>query len=241
MHAPIGVIINCSAVLFGGLAGVVAGKLIPERIRNSLTITFGLASIAMGVSLIVDMQTLPAVILSLVLGSILGEAIQFEKRISDGAMIVKKAMGRFVKDQSKLENPDEFMEKFIGILVLFCASGTGIFGAIQEGITGDASILLTKSFLDFFTAILFAASLGILVATISIPQLAIMLALFYSASLIMPLTDPKMIADFSATGGIIMLATGFRICGIKSFPVANMLPALLLAMPISYVWSILAG
>lgn len=74
-------------------------------------------------------------------------------------------------------------------------------------------------------------------ALIAVPQLAIQSLLFFSAALLIPLASPTMLADFSACGGIIMLATGLRICGIKIFPIVNMLPALLLVMPCSALWS----
>ena len=125
----------------------------------------------------------------------------------------------------------------MAIIVLFCASGTGIFGAIHEGMTGDPNILIAKSFLDFFTAIIFACSLGIAVSAICVPMLAIQLTLAACAALILPLTTPAMMADFSAVGGLLLLATGLRICGIKMFAVVNMLPALLLAMPLSAAWT----
>lgn len=80
---------------------------------------------------------------------------------------------------------------------------------------------------------IFACSLGIAVSVISIPLLIIQLTLAWAAALILPLTTPSMMADFSAVGGLLLLATGLRICGIKMFPVVNMLPALLLAMPLS--------
>lgn len=131
---------------------------------------------------------------------------------------------------------EEFLEKFIALLVLFCVSGTGIFGAIKEGMTGDPSILYIKSILDFFTAMIFAASLGYAIAAIAVPLIIVQGILILLATVIMPLTTANMMADFSATGGLLLFATGFRICGIKNFPVANMLPALLLAMPMSYFW-----
>ncbi len=60
---------------------------------------------------------------------------------------------------------ESFIQNYVAIIVLFCASGTGIFGAMNEGMTGDPSILIAKSFLDFFTAMIFACSLGIAVST----------------------------------------------------------------------------
>jgi uncharacterized membrane protein YqgA involved in biofilm formation len=99
------------------------------------------------------------------------------------------------------------------------------------------SILIAKAFLDFFTATIFATTLGIAVAAICVPMLLIQLALATCATLILPLTTPAMMADFTAVGGLLLLATGLRICGIKMFAVVNMLPALLLAMPLSALWT----
>ena len=129
------------------------------------------------------------------------------------------------------------MLKFVTILVLFCVSGMGIFGSMQEGISGDPTILITKSILDLFTAVIFATDLGLSVMLIAIPQIVIQSTLFFAAVLLLPLITPSMQADFSACGGIVMLATGLRICGIKIFPIVNMLPALLLVMPFSALWA----
>jgi uncharacterized membrane protein YqgA involved in biofilm formation len=139
--------------------------------------------------------------------------------------------------QKKAQLNTSFIQSYVAIIVLFCASGTGIFGAMREGMTGDASILIAKAFLDFFTATIFACTLGFAVSAICVPMLLIQLTLAACASLIMPLTTPMMMADFSAVGGMLLLATGLRICGIKMFAVVNMLPALLLAMPISAAWT----
>lgn len=241
MHLPVGVIVNCFTVLIGGLVGALLGNKIPERLRTALPLTLGLASMVMGISLTVELKTLPAVVLSLILGSIVGEIFKLEKGIERCAALVQRPINKIFKDTGRVQDPKIFMEQFVGIVVLFCASGTGIFGAFNEGMTGDPSILLTKSFLDFFTAAIFAAALGFIVMTIAVPQFVILFVLFLSAGFIVPMTDATMIADFSAAGGIIMIATGFRICGIKSFPIANMLPALLIVMPLSHFWVSVMG
>lgn len=234
----IGPFVNGAAVMVGGAAGAFLGTRLPERLRSALPLTFGLASMGMAVALIVRLKFLPAVILALVLGAIIGELIYLEKGIGKIGGLVRRAMdrgGSAEKSGSEMSH-EEFLEKFVAILVLFCASGTGIFGSMNEGMTGDPSILFTKSILDLFTAAIFATGLGYAVATIAVPQLVIQLALAAGAVLILPLTTPEMIADFSAVGGMIMLATGLRICGIKVFPVANMIPALFIVMPISSLW-----
>jgi hypothetical protein len=121
--------------------------------------------------------------------------------------------------------------------VLFCASGTGIYGAIVSGMTGDHSILIAKSILDLFTALIFACTLGSVVATIAIPQFIIFGLLFLCSGFIFPLTTETMIADFKACGGFLILATGFRMIKVKMFPIADMIPAMILVMPISWLWS----
>lgn len=236
---PIGVIVNSLSVLFGGLIGAFLEDKIPERVRTALPLTFGVASMAMGINLIVKMDTMPAVILSLILGSAIGELIKLEKGIEWCANRIRGPIDKLFSSKENSDNQQEFMEKFVGIVILFCASGTGIFGALKEGMTGDHSVLIAKSFLDFFTAGIFATALGYIVLTICVPQFIILICLFLSASLILPMTTPAMVADFTACGGIIMLATGFRISGIKAFPIANMLPALVLVMPISHLWTAL--
>jgi uncharacterized membrane protein YqgA involved in biofilm formation len=136
---------------------------------------------------------------------------------------------------------EEFLDKFVALLVLFCMSGTGVYGSMSEGMTGDPTLLVVKAILDFFTAPIFASTMGLTIGLLVVPQFAVQALLFLAAALILPLTTPDMLADFSACGGLIMLATGFRICGIKPFPVASMIPALLLVMPLSWLWAAFLG
>ncbi len=103
--------------------------------------------------------------------------------------------------------------------------------------SGDITILVSKSILDFFTAAIFAASLGYAVSIIAIPQFIIFFILFLLARFILPFTTPSMISDFKACGGFLMLATGFRMVKLKMFPIAEMIPAMILVMPLSWLWS----
>ncbi|MFH8135743.1 DUF554 domain-containing protein [Pantoea osteomyelitidis] len=232
----VGPFVNGSAVLVGGLAGAFLGNKVPERLRVALPMTFGLASMGLGIVLIGKIHSLPAVILALILGAALGESVFLETKIGRLGNLAKGLVSRFQNQDTGLD-PAAFTERYVAILVLFCASGTGIIGAMTEGMTHDANILLVKSIMDIFTAAIFATVLGYAVAVIAIPQLIVQLLLASSAVLIMPHTSAPMMNDFTAAGGFVMLAAGFRIAGIKSFPVANMLPALVLVMPVSYLWT----
>lgn len=235
MAMPIGPFVNGSAVVLGGLLGAWAGKKLPERVRVSLNPLFGLISLGLGIMSIPGAKYYAAVVLATVLGLSIGELCYLEKGIGKAAGSARGLIDKIFPPVQGITQ-EEFLDKYVAIVVLFCASGTGVFGSMHEGMTGDPSILYIKTILDFFTAGIFAISLGYAVAAIAVPQLGIQLALFFLATLIVPITTPEMRADFSAAGGLIMLATGLRITGIKSFPVANMLPALVLVMPFSYLW-----
>ncbi|ECA8751262.1 DUF554 domain-containing protein [Salmonella enterica subsp. enterica serovar Newport] len=229
----IGPFINAGAILFGGVIGALLSQRLPERIRVSMMSIFGLCSLGIGILLVMKCANLPVMVLATLVGALIGEFCLLEKGIN-GA--VAKIQQLFIASGKKPTH-DSFIQSYVAIIVLFCASGTGIFGAMHEGMTGDPNILIAKSFLDFFTAIIFACSLGIAVSAICAPMLIIQLTLAACATLILPLTTPAMMGDFSAVGGLLLVATGLRVCGIKMFPVVNMLPALLLAMPISAAWA----
>ena len=230
-----GPFINASAVLVGGVLGALLSQRLPERIRTSMTSIFGLASLGIGILLVIKCANLPVMVLSTLVGTLLGEICNMEKGINT---LVSQLQQLLTPKGKKASAHDSYIQSYVAIIVLFCASGTGVFGAMREGMTGDASILIAKAFLDFFTATIFACTLGIAVAAISVPMLLIQLTLAACAAIIMPLTTPMMLADFSAVGGMLLVATGLRICGIKMFAVVNMLPALVLAMPISAAWTL---
>lgn len=230
--------IDSSAVLLGGIAGAALGNRIPARIKTALPLTFGLCSMGLGIALTVSVKHLAAMVLALILGAFLGELTCFEAGIGRLSENLRAVIDKIMPSSPDAGEPDsEYLQTFVAVLVLFCASGTGIFGSMKEGMTGDATVLIAKALLDFFTAAIFGTQLGYVTALIAVPQLLIQVSLEYGAGFILPLTNASRIADFSAVGGLIMFATGLRICRIKEFAVANMLPALLLAMPLSALWT----
>lgn len=234
---PVGLTVNSLCLLAGGLVGSRVGKYLPERVRMALMQLFGYCSMMIGITLIPRMSAMPAVMLSLILGTAIGEGIRLEDRISSG---LSKAKGVVERATGKTgEADDAFISRFVGVLLLVCTSPTGLIGALTEGMTGERTILLTKSIMDFCSGISFAATLGVMVALIAVPQFLIFIALFFLAGAVMPIVSPAMVGDFTACGGVIVLMTGFRIAEIKPVRASNSLPALVLAMPISALWSTL--
>ncbi len=232
----LGPYINGVALLVGSVAGAMLGPRLGRSIRSTMPMVFGCAAMGLGVVMTVKVRFLAPVVLALILGALFGELVQLENAIRTLAGKTRVVLERLVRPREGV-GQEEFLEKIVALLVLFCVSGTGVYGAMSEGMTGDPTLLIVKSILDLFTAVIFAASLGISVAVLVIPQFLVQATLYSASSLVMPLMTPEMTADFSACGGIIMLATGFRICDIKPFPVGNMIPALFIVMPLSWLWA----
>ena len=233
---PIGVIINTIAIFLGGIAGALLGNKLPEKYKEQLNLIFGLCSMGMGISSIVLMKYMPAVVFALIIGTIVGLVFKLGDKVYELCSKLQKVMIRIVPKKETNMSETEFLATLITVIVLFCSSGMGIYGSLSEGMTGDSSLLITKSILDFFTAAIFACNLGYIVSLIAVPQFVIFTALFLSASFIVPLTTPDMIADFKACGGFLMVAAGFRILKLKMFPVVDMIPAMILVMPFSWFW-----
>lgn len=230
---PIGIIMNVLVVVAGGIVGALAGDKISDGFKEGLNTVFGACSMSMGISSIVLMENMPAVIFSVIAGTSIGLIIHLGKQIHRAGGMMQKAISRLQKTSDGKEGNGDLL---VTVLVLFCASGTGIYGSIVSGMTGEHTILITKSILDFPTALIFACSLGGVVALIAVPQFIIFFALFLLANAIYPLCTPAMINDFKACGGILLLATGFRMIKVKNFPIADMIPAMILVMPVSSLW-----
>lgn len=233
---PIGVIINTIAIFLGGIAGALLGDKLPEKYKEQLNLIFGLCSMGMGISSIVLMKYMPAVVFALIIGTIVGLVFNIGDKVYELCSKLQKVMIRIVPKKETNMSETEFLATLITVIVLFCSSGMGIYGSLSEGMTGDSSLLITKSILDFFTAAIFACNLGYIVSLIAVPQFVIFTTLFLSASFIVPLTTPDMISDFKACGGFLMVAAGFRILKLKMFPVVDMIPAMILVMPFSWFW-----
>lgn len=226
---PIGIIVDVASVVLGGLAGSILGSKLSDELKQKMNWIFGVCALGMGISSVVLMKNMPAVVFSVIAGTLLGLLFKL------GAGIEKatgKALSVFINQTDQGQK-----DLMLTATVLFCASGTGIYGALDAGMTGNHSVLIAKAVLDFFTAMIFACQLGKATALVGVPQFVVLMVLFLGAKLILPMTTDAMISDFKACGGFILLATGLRMMQLRAFPIADMIPAMVLVMPVSYTWS----
>lgn len=222
---PYGVIVDCGSVLLGGLAGAFLKEHFPERVKTSLPNIFGLSAIAMGIVLTVKLNSLSAVVLALILGTVVGELLRLEDGLQKGLRCLEHHIPSDL-DQKQID-------VLISMIVLFCFSGTGIFGAMNSAMTGDHTVLYAKAIMDFFTALIFGTTSGFLVGLIAIPQFAVQMILYSASSYILPFVSDVMLNNFKACGGMLTLAVGLKIADIKYMKVLNFVPALILIFPFS--------
>lgn len=230
---PIGVLTNCAAVLLGGVLGTALGKVLPEDLKDNLPTLFGLCSIGIGINSIIKVSGMTAVVLALLVGFTIGHLLHLEYWTS-------KFFQRLVH-VLHLGGDEIDMDFYITAVALFCCSGFGWYSTLTEGITGDPSLLMSKAVLDGFTAMIFASTLGRSVCAIPLPQCVILLLVFGAGRLLAGVLTPTMFADLSACGGILTVAAGFRVAKIKSLPLVDLMPALILVMPFSVLWSAFMG
>ena len=232
---PIGIMAVSSAILLGGGLGAVAGKHIPEKLKATLPMVFSLVAMTMGIISIIKVHALPPVVLSMIFGTVIGSLCGLER-------LLRHAGERIAVVFMKGSHADpairrQQLETLSIAVILFCAGPTGIYGSMEASLSGDHSLLLSKAFLDLFTAAVFAAVSGAVISLLSVIVFIVFMAVYLLAGTLAPLCTPEMFADFSSCGGLLMLATGFRMAEIKMYHITDMLPAMLLVMPISYLWS----
>jgi hypothetical protein len=232
----LGPIVNSVCIILGSVSGSFSGSLITPAFRTKLMYVFSCITLGIGVSMTSKVNALPPVVVSLLFGTLLGEACRVEAGVMRLSFWVA---GLFPSRKSQPSDlpAKAFRDQFAVGTVLFCVSGLGIMGAMREGMTGDASLLFIKALLDLPTAMLIASSLGAVVGVLAVPQFLVQLAILLAASALVPLTTPAMLADFSACGGIIMLGAGLRQSSLLEVPILSMLPSLFLVMPVSALWT----
>lgn len=229
----IGTLINIGTVIIGGVLGLIFGSRLSERIRQTVVAGLGLFVLGYGVYNFTLTKNPLIVLGSVLIGSLLGEWWKIE----DGL----EKVGIFL--ETRFSGPDDsnrFVRGFLIASILFCVGPMAILGSIQDGLTGNYSILATKSIMDGFAALAFTSTLGVgvmfSVAAILVYQGGISLL---AAQLTNVISTPMM-NELTATGGILLVGIAISsLLEIKRIRVGNFLPALIIAPLIVYILSLL--
>ena len=229
----IATIINALLILLGSGLGVLLNDRFSPRLGRAIMSCLGLCVLGIGLSSLLKTQDTLCVIISMVLGTVLGEWLDLEGNMERGGELLK---GLIQKDKGD----SRFVEGFVTATVVYCVGAMAINGSIQAGLNRDYSILLSKGVMDGVSAITFSAALGVGVAFSVLPLILYQGAITLLAGVIGPLLDPAAVNEMSAVGGAIIAGIA---CNLLELPkerlrVGNMLPAIflpLLYLPIS-VW-----
>ncbi|WP_202320728.1 DUF554 domain-containing protein [Archaeoglobus neptunius] len=219
----LGTLINAATVVLASLAGILAGSRLSEGTRNALMNVLGLPVLLIGITMALKTENVLVPTLSVVTGTVLGEFADIEGVLESFGRRVERRLGK-----------GKFSEGFVAATLLYCVGPMAILGPIQEGLTGDISILLAKSMLDGIASIALASALGAGVVFSSLSILVYQGFFALMAVKISGMVTESIINEFTATGGLLIMGIGINLLEIKKLKVGNMLPALIVAPIIVY-------
>lgn len=224
-----GTLINIATVLIGGTLGLLFGERLPDRVKRTVVAGMGMFTLVVGISMFLETDQAIVVLLSILIGGLLGEWWKIEDRLERLGEFLEKRFSHGDAGQSS-----KFVKGFLAASLLFVVGPMTILGSIQDGVEGRITLLAIKSVLDGFAAMAFAASFGVGVL------FSVLVILVYQGGLTLlaaqasaVLTQP-MIAELSATGGVILVGLAISsLLEIKPIRVGNFLPALVIAPALS--------
>ena len=234
----LGTVINSAAIVAGGIIGHFTGRFFREEQQRAMTVTCGVSVLFIAIAgamqgrLAIDGGTLVSVrsmlvVLCLVIGTIIGELIGIESAF--------ERFGEWLKVKTGNSGDKQFVNAFVTASLTVCIGAMAIVGAIQDGISGDYSTLAVKSLLDFIIIAVMTSSLGKGCAFSAIPIFIFEGGITLLAKLISPVMTETATAYLSLVGSILIFCVGVTLVWGKKVRVANMLPAVVLAVAAAYI------
>lgn len=217
------VVINAVVIVLGTIIGLIGGNRFSKDLQEQVINMIGICVMFIGIATSLKGESLLIIVVSSILGVVIGHILKLEDRINGLGEKVKKLV---VKDHED----STFVTAFVTSSLFFCVGSMSILGAISAGLTQDYSILFTKSILDVVTAIILAASLGVGVVFSAVIVLFYEGAIAIFASYLQVFFTEHMISNISGVGGILIFALGINLMGIKELKTSNMLPAIVVAI-----------
>ena len=221
MGALSGTVLNAATVLVGGIVGTLVGDRLPERLRENVVRGVGLFVIAMGLKFAIDTSNLLFILGAILLGGIIGSLVTLDARLN---LLGAGLQRRFARGSTST-----VAEAFVTAAIVFCVGPLTFLGSIQNGLTGDATLLTVKSVLDGFTSIALAATLGWGVL-LTVPLILLYQGgLAVGASLFAGILSDLQLREMSAVGGLLLIGVGLKLLAIRDLKVADFLPAIIVS------------
>lgn len=222
-----GVLVNAAAVLVGGLIGLLLRGGISKRFQSIVSQGLALCVTLIGVLNAIKTSDMMCVIVSVIVGAVLGEALKIEQRLD---RLGEAAQKRFASG-----GDSRFSEGFVTATLLYCVGAMAVVGSLQAGLTGDASTLLAKSALDGVSSVIFVSAMGPGVILSLVPLTIYQGGIALAAGALGPVLSDAVIREMSAVGGLLIIGLGLNMLEAVKIRVrvANLLPAIFL--PIAYL------
>lgn len=234
----LGTIINTGAIVAGGLAGILFGRFLKENVQDTLSKCCGVSTLMIGIAgalekmLSVENGAISSggsmlLVLCLTAGGVIGELLNLE-----GAL---EAFGRWLKEKTGNAKDKGFVNAFVTASLTVCIGAMAIVGSIQDGLTGDYSILATKAVLDFIIIMVMSCSLGPGAAFSAIPVAILQGSVTALAGLVRPVMTEAALNNLSLVGSVLIFCVGINLLWGKKIRVANLLPAIVLAVAAAFL------
>ncbi|QOR34094.1 DUF554 domain-containing protein [Clostridium sp. 'deep sea'] len=220
-----GSIINAILIIIGSLLGVFLQKGVSNKAKTTLMQAMALAVILVGLQMAIKSESIITVIISLGIGTVIGEIINIEAKL--------EKFGLFVENKFAKNFKGGFAKGFVTSSLVYCVGAMAIMGALQSGLENTHNTLIAKGIIDGITAIVFTSALGIGVLFSALPVFIYQSTITILAGYLNLFLNSTIILEMSATGGLLITAIGINLLGISNIKVGNMLPAIF--MPILIV------
>lgn len=224
----LGTLVNAGAIILGSFLGLLLKKGIPEKMTEAIMKGVALCVIYIGLDGCLAGENALISILSMVLGAILGTALDLDRRL--------QSLGDFVERKLNAGG-GSISTGFVTASLLFCVGAMAVVGSLQSGLTGDHTMLYTKSLLDGISSIVFAASLG---AGVLLSAAAVLLyqgAITLLAQALAPILSQAVVAEMTCVGSLLIIALGLNMLGVTKLKVMNYVPAVFIAIGVCYLLS----
>ena len=226
----LGVITNTLTVIIGSCTGLICKKNISKKLTDAIMLGIGLCTVSIGISGLSEIDNSLILIISVVLGAIVGTLIDIDAKITK--------TGDYFSEKLKKDEKTSITEGFVTACLLFCVGSMTIVGSLNSGLTGDNSMIFTKSLLDLVSSTMLAASLGVGVLFAAAFVFVFQGILVAAAGFLAPLLTEAAIVHINYAGSLLIFALGLNIIGVTKIKVANYLPAIIFAPIVLYIFNL---
>lgn len=214
-----GTIINSLAIVIGGAIGLLFKKGLPDKLSTNIMNGLALCVLYIGVSGSFKSENTLILILSMVIGVMIGESLDLDKRVTQ--------LGDWIEKKVKREKDSvSISEGFVTASLLFCVGAMAIVGSIQEGLSGNREMLLTKSMLDGISSIIFSSSLGIGVIFSAGLVLVYQGGITLLASSLAPYLTDSVVNEMTGVGSLLIIGLALNMLKVTNLKIMNYVPAI---------------